>query len=71
MAVGFTDPDIVLAAHLIQHFTIVRCKDQGSIMLIYGFIFVKADDIFNQCFVKMIFHFVNQQVKPFLQGSNY
>ena len=50
MAVGFTDPDIVLAAHLIQHFTIVRCKDQGSIMLIYGFIFVKADDIFNQCF---------------------
>ena len=45
MAVGFTDPDIVLAAHLIQHFTIVRCKDQGSIMLIYGFIFVKADDI--------------------------
>ena len=53
-------------------FSYNRWRYTSSFSAVYiWYIKIVLDDIFNQCFVKMIFNFVNQQVKPFLQGSNY
>ena len=70
MAVGFTDPNIILASHLIKYLTIMCGKDQRRLMTVNGFILIEADHVFDQSFMEMILYLVDQQVEAFFQGSN-